>query len=57
MSPHDIQIAALPYKRWVGPMLPTFTPHQQPLQASYIYHLTIWDPERISRQAEDISTL
>jgi hypothetical protein len=38
-------------------MLPTFTPRQQPLQASCIDHLTIWDPERISRRTEDTTTV
>jgi hypothetical protein len=40
-SPKDDHIAALPYKRWAGPMLPTFTPRQQPLQTSCIDYLTI----------------
>ena len=56
-SPKDIHIAALPYKRWAGPMLPTFTPRQQPLQASCIDHLTIWDPDHISLQTEDTATV
>ena len=34
-------------------MLPTFTPRQQPLQASCIDHLTIWDPRRISPPTKD----
>ena len=48
-SPNDTHVATLPYKRWVGLILPTFTPRQQPLQAS-CHHLTIWGPQRISRQ-------
>ncbi len=47
-SPKDEHIAALPYKRWRGPLLPTFTPHQRPLQESCIDHLTLWDPKGLS---------
>ena len=56
MSPKDVQIAALPYKRWAGPTLPTFTSRQQPVPESCIDHLTIWDAWHISRQAEDTIT-
>jgi len=56
-SPKDIHIAALPYKTWVGPMLPTFTPRQQSLQASCIDQLTIWNPNHISLQTEDTVTV
>ena len=56
-SPKDIHIVALPYKWLAGPMLPTFTPRHQPLQASCINHLTIWDPKHISLQTEDIITV
>ena len=38
-------------------MRPTFTPRQQPGQESYIDHLTIWDPRRISRQIKDTVTV
>ncbi len=38
-------------------MLPTFTPHQRPLQGSCIDHLTLWDPKCISLQTEDTETL
>ena len=55
-SPKDNNIAALPYKSRAGHMLPTFSPRQQPLQASCIDHRTRWDIRRISRQTEDIMT-
>jgi hypothetical protein len=55
--PKDIHITALTYKRWAGPMLPTFTPRQYPLQASCIDHLTICDPKHIWCQTEDIVTV
>jgi len=38
-------------------MLRTFTPRNQPLQAPYIDHLTILDPQRILRQTEDTVTV
>ena len=38
-------------------MLPTFTTRQQPLQASCIDYLTIWDPKRTSHQMEDAVTV
>ena len=38
-------------------MLPTLTPRHQPLQASCIDNLTIWGPQRISRQAEGTVTV
>jgi hypothetical protein len=56
-SPKDVHIVAFPYKRWAGLMLPTFIPRQQPRQESCIDHITIWDPEPISRQAEDTITV
>ena len=38
-------------------MLPTFTPRQQPLQASCIDQLTIWYSKRMSRQTDDTLTV
>jgi len=56
-SPEDDHIAALPYKRWAGPMFPIFIPRQRPLHASCTNHLTLWDPKCISRQTEDTETI
>ena len=56
-SPKDAHIAALPYHRWQGPMLPTFAPRQRPLQVSCIDHLTLWDPKGLSLQTGDVVTL
>ena len=38
-------------------MLPTFVPRQRPLQAPCIDHLTLWDPEGLSLQTDDVETL
>jgi hypothetical protein len=38
--PKDMHIVALTYKRWVGPMLPTFTPRQQRTNRFKRYVLT-----------------
>ena len=49
-SPKTPLITSLPFKRWKGPTIPTFLPHQQPNQATCIDHLTIWDPDHITQQ-------
>ena len=49
-SPKTPHITSLPFERWKGPTTPTFQPHQQPNQASFIDHLTIWDPDHITQQ-------
>jgi hypothetical protein len=56
-SPKDAHIAELPYHRWRGPMLPTFTPRQRPLMESCIDHLTLWDPQGLTLQTSDITTI
>ena len=38
-------------------MLPTFTPRQRPLMESCIDHLTLWDPQGLTLQTSDITTI
>ena len=52
-SPKTPHITSLPFVRWKGPKTPTFLPRQQPLQASCIDHLTLWDPNHITHQIGD----
>jgi hypothetical protein len=56
-SPKYIHIASLPYVRWARSSIPTFTPRRQQEQAMSIDHLTIWDPEHLSRQVEETQTV
>ena len=40
----DAAIRTLPFRRWEGPVTPTFTPPSKLDQATCIDHLAIWDP-------------
>jgi len=53
----DLHVASPPYMRWVGPTISTFTPRHQPSKTTCIYHLSIWDPQHMSRQVGDTQTL
>ena len=53
----DSHIQALLFKRWAVAEAPTFTPHRHSCQATYIDHLTTWDPRQLAHQGEDTLTL
>jgi hypothetical protein len=56
-SPQKPHIISLPFVRWNGPTTPTFLPRQQPLQASCIDHLTLWDPKHLTHQIGNTQTI